>query len=901
MADKSYKEVVEGKRQEMLNSLLESMENDPGAWQKGWFSFSHIPENGATGKRYRGLNVLFLYGAAKKKGFEDPRWVTYNQAHDLGATIKGGEKASSVFFYREYDKATKRDFDPKTIADLPEDEQLAYREENVRNVLKYSAVFNAEQCENFPKLERKEMSPEEQEKRNRRCETIINHSAAPIHTDGGDSAYYNPATDSIHLPRFNSFKTVQDFYATALHEIAHSTGHESRLNRDLSGAFGSQKYALEELRAELSSVFMQVDLGIDLSGAEVKNHAAYLRSWLTSIQDDPQAFYKAATDADKICKYISTNYLAEEQENTKEEAKLDEVKPITASTTSNNMTYEKVGEDYEIRYSGVAWGLSTSDLPNDVREAAVWLIENGYQSDESVQRAFYDRMTSAMSDDPHAEKNDNEAIKREYQSRRGAASGADARQMAKPQVSYEYQSVLDAQLGAQNAIVAIRMGDFYEIIGDKAEFAAKALDLTLTSRMVGLPERVPMCGFPYHVADQYFEKLSQVSDVVVLEGDKTKREIPKKSETKEEEKSENSGTTEGTEAEVTVAVGSAAVAPITAEAVGAVETPKGTKTVSAWIAAKREKRLSAIEKNVPQEMKDLPQWCAFSTAKDENGGFKKKIWNCNAVGAKTWAKSNDPSTWACFSAALEYARKNGCDGLSFALTPESGIFCVDLDDCKTNGKYTDTAWGVYNAAKQTYCERSVSGEGLHFFGKKAPGVDFSELGNKNADSTFEFYDRSRFMSVTGDVFMKSKSELRVFSDSDRLIPIIKGQLPVKQELKPVTVNHNTASDEDVIVRIRRSKKAAEFDRMFAGENICGDRSRTDLKMMNMLGFFTNGDAEQMKRIFESSGLYRAGEKSRGYIDKTIQKALGSMYGTPDNLNKTAPTATTMKGLPLIGL
>ena len=825
MADKSYKEVVEGKRQEMLNSLLESMENDPGAWQKGWFSFSHIPENGATGKRYRGLNVLFLYGAAKKKGFEDPRWVTYNQAHDLGATIKGGEKASSVFFYREYDKATKRDFDPKTIADLPEDEQLAYREENVRNVLKYSAVFNAEQCENFPKLERKEMSPEEQEKRNRRCETIINHSAAPIHTDGGDSAYYNPATDSIHLPRFNSFKTVQDFYATALHEIAHSTGHESRLNRDLSGAFGSQKYALEELRAELSSVFMQVDLGIDLSGAEVKNHAAYLRSWLTSIQDDPQAFYKAATDADKICKYISTNYLAEEKENKKEEVKVDEVKPSTVSTTSN-MTFEKVGEDYEIRYSGIAWGLSTSDLPNDVREAAVWLIENGYQNDEGVQRAFYDRMTSAMSDDPHAEKNDNEAIKREYQSRRGAASGADAR--------------------------------------------------------------------------QNFEKLSQVSDVVVLEGDKTKREIPKKSETRKEEKSENSGTTEGTEAEVTVAVGSAAVAPITAEAVGAVETPKGTKTVSAWIAAKREKRLSAIEKNVPQEMKDLPQWCAFSTAKDESGGFKKKIWNCNAVGAKTWAKSNDPATWATFSDALEYARKNGCDGLSFALTPESGIFCVDLDDCKIDGKYTDTAWGVYNAAKQTYCERSVSGEGLHFFGKKAPGVDFSELGNKNADSTFEFYDRARFMSVTGDVFMKSKSELRVFSDSDKLIPIIKGQLPVKQELKPVTVNHNTASDEDVIARIRKSKKAVEFDRMFAGEDICRDRNRTDLKMMNILGFFTNGDAEQMKRIFESSGLYRgAGEKSRGYIDRTIQKALGSMFGTPDNLGKPAPAP--MNKPPLIGL
>lgn len=795
MSEKSYKEVIEVKRKEMLNTLLESMENDPGAWQKGWFSFSHIPENGATGKRYRGLNVLFLYGVAKKKGFEDPRWVTFNQAHELGATIKSGEKASSVFFYREYDKVTKRDFDPQTIADLSKEEQLDYRKENVRNVLKFSAVFNAEQCENFPKLERKEMSSEEQEKRNKFCETIINNSAAPIHMDGGDRAYYNPATDSIHLPLFNSFNTLQDFYATALHEIAHSTGYKTRLNRDLSGSFGSQLYALEELRAELSSVFMQVDLGIDLSGAEVKNHAAYLRSWFSAIQDDQQTFYNAAADADKICKYISTEYLKNEFENVKE-----------------NLTTERFILDFNLDYS------NTLLLSNELKKLGFTL----------------DSQTEMLN------------IKR----------------------TGEYM-----QQGKEHWVNEIKY------LGDNGKELSGFYGKTFNGIMA---ENLQITGFTTLGLSR--EEVDLVANEI--------RNLGVDVEIKPHEVEEN-------QQGVTVEVGTVAVAPITAEEVVVDDTVNGKKPFAIWRAAQKEKRLSNIEKNIPQEMKDLHNWCAFSSAKDENGNFKKKIWNCN-VGTKTWAKSNDPSTWTTFSDALEYARKNGCDGLSFALTPESGIFCVDLDDCKIEGKYTDTAWGVYNAAKQTYCERSVSGEGLHFFGKKAPGVDFSELGNKNADSTFEFYDRARFMSVTGDVFMKSKSELRVFSDSDKLIPIIKGQLPVKQELKPVTVNHNTASDEDVIARIRKSKKAVEFDRMFAGEDICRDRNRTDLKMMNILGFFTNGDAEQMKRIFESSGLYRgAGEKSRGYIDRTIQKALGSMFGTPDNLGKPAPAP--MNKPPLIGL
>lgn len=824
MAEKTYKEVIESKRKEMLSALLESMENDPTAWQKGWFSVSQIPQNGLTGKKYRGLNVLFLYGAAKKKGFEDPRWVTYNQAHELGATIKAGEKASSVFFYREYDKATKRDFDPQTIADLSTEEKRAYYEENVRNVLKYSAVFNAEQCDNFPELKKQEMSDAELQNSNKLVNEIINNSEAPIHSDGGDSAYYNPITDSIHIPEFKKFKSMNSLCATILHEIAHSTGHATRLNRDLTGVFGSQKYALEELRAELSSVFMQVDLGINLAGAEIANHAAYCRDWLTAIRDDPMAFYKAVTDADKICKYISTKYLKNEIENTREEKLSEEVR---ATETSQSGKKEEQQFTLEEKPQTELSKIRALAEEKAMTEGIAYVVIEWSESPKLEENTL---MTFATADKVLQELNEIEKDKEGY-----------------------FKTKLHIVLPQGQE------GEWYNDcrfdIGDEASG-----------------------GLLRHITD--FASSSLVKDTARKEIEKFLKDL-KVCMIKEQNGNEAPNESD-TQTEVVIAVGNAATAPITAEEVVVDDKVNGKKSFAVWRAAQREKRLSNIEKNIPQEMKDLPNWCAFSSAKDEKGGYKKKIWDCNCVGAKRWAKSNDPTTWASFSDALDYARKNGCDGLSFALTPESGMFCVDLDDCKTAGKYTDTAWGVYNVAKQTYCERSVSGEGLHFFGKKAPGVDFSSLGNKNADSTFEYYDNSRFMSVTGDIFMKSKSELRVFSASDKLISIIKGQLPVKQELKPVQEFHNNATDEQVIEIIRKSKKAAEFDRMFAGEDICGDRNRTDLKMMNILGFFTRGDAEQMKRIFESSGLYRAGEKSRGYIDRTIQKALGTLHDKVTN-------------------
>ena len=304
-----YKAVVEQKKQAILDVLIENIERNSHQWEKGWFSMSQLPVNAATNKRYQGINAIYLYMLGQQRGYTDPRWVTFNQAHDLGASIKPGEHSTEVMFWSMYDKATKKAFDAHTLDGMSDDEKLQYRQDNVRPVLKFYNVFNAQQCNNFPELQHEAMSDEQLAIQNARIENVIANSAAPVKYDGGSSAYYRPSTDDIHLPEIAAFKTKNDYYATALHEIAHSTGHPTRLNRDISGTFGSSEYAIEELRAELSSVFMQTELGIRLENVDIPNHAAYLKSWLAAVKDDKNIFYRAASDASRIVDYIKENYL----------------------------------------------------------------------------------------------------------------------------------------------------------------------------------------------------------------------------------------------------------------------------------------------------------------------------------------------------------------------------------------------------------------------------------------------------------------------------------------------------------------------------------------------------------------------------------------------------------------
>ena len=150
-----------------------------------------------------------------------------------------------------------------------------------------------------------------------RAEHILQASGAKITHAPGDRAFYRPSTDSITLPEKSQFPQPDAYYATALHELGHWTGHPTRLDRDLAHPFGSEGYAKEELRAEISSMILGDSLGL---GHDPEQHAAYVGSWIKVLQDDPLEIFRASSDAEKIHDYVlafeqkQVQELAQEQE-----------------------------------------------------------------------------------------------------------------------------------------------------------------------------------------------------------------------------------------------------------------------------------------------------------------------------------------------------------------------------------------------------------------------------------------------------------------------------------------------------------------------------------------------------------------------------------------------------------
>ena len=180
---KNYQDIVKSMRDDMVTLILDSIEKNPTEWDSGWTAIdATTPINGRTNRAYNGFNSIYLYCVAKGRGYKDSRWVTFNQAKELGASVKKGEKSSPVLFYQLYDKNTKKEFNSLTVRDMTDEEKKQYMQENVRRVLQYSTVFNAEQCDHFPERtdELPKMTEEERTRQNVLIEEIINNSAAPI-------------------------------------------------------------------------------------------------------------------------------------------------------------------------------------------------------------------------------------------------------------------------------------------------------------------------------------------------------------------------------------------------------------------------------------------------------------------------------------------------------------------------------------------------------------------------------------------------------------------------------------------------------------------------------------------------------------------------------------------------
>jgi len=289
-------------RQEVTDRIIGMLEKGVAPWQKPWNpgeASVGMPKNPTTDRNYRGGNALHLMASALQRGYNDPRWMTYKQASDQGWQVRRGEKGTQIEFW-EVKPAERQAHGDGASGN---DDRNGRDGRDSRLVHRVYTVFNAKQIDGIPEYQPKRPTPFEVVNS---AEKILDNSGAKINHDQGDKAFYNRASDSIHLPPKEAFKDAAGYYGTALHELAHWTGHPSRLDRPTLNAsyrFGDTNYAKEELRAELASVFLAAERGIP---HDPEQHAAYVGSWIKTLRQDKNEIFRAAHDASAATDYLLT-------------------------------------------------------------------------------------------------------------------------------------------------------------------------------------------------------------------------------------------------------------------------------------------------------------------------------------------------------------------------------------------------------------------------------------------------------------------------------------------------------------------------------------------------------------------------------------------------------------------
>jgi antirestriction protein ArdC/phage/plasmid primase-like uncharacterized protein len=291
--------------------IIEQLKAGTAPWQKPWDAdVPQPPFNPITGTVYRGINRVTLGG----KGYADPRWMTLRQANEEGYRVKKGAKSSKIVFWHWSDEKKVLDNEGKPIMDA-EGKPVMEKLERSRPLLQIYSVFHASQLQtedgkDLPLFAGKELTWNPIEK----AEEILKNSGASIAHDQRDRAYYSLTKDEIHLPPKERFSSEDRYYSTALHELGHWTGHSSRMNREF-GPFGSETYAKEELRAEISSWMMSQELGIPHDPAQ---HVAYVDSWVKVLENNPYEILYACQTAEKMTEHVMA--LEQQQQMTNQPA-----------------------------------------------------------------------------------------------------------------------------------------------------------------------------------------------------------------------------------------------------------------------------------------------------------------------------------------------------------------------------------------------------------------------------------------------------------------------------------------------------------------------------------------------------------------------------------------------------
>lgn len=283
--------------QEITNRIVAAIET-AGQFRLPWISSRRgamrRPVNIASGKPYNGVNIVSLWVSAMDADYPSHLWGTYRQWQERGCQVRRGEKSSLIVFYKQLE------FEQT-------DDATGEAETAQRLMARASFVFNAAQVDGFT-IEPVETLPDAPTfDPIARAERFALATGARI-KEGGDKACYIPSADMIRMPdrrRFTGTATTmpaEGFYSTLCHELTHWSGAKHRLDRDLTGRFGWESCAIEELVAELGAAFLCGDLGI--APEPRADHAQYIANWLKVLKDDKRAVFAAASKASEAANWL---------------------------------------------------------------------------------------------------------------------------------------------------------------------------------------------------------------------------------------------------------------------------------------------------------------------------------------------------------------------------------------------------------------------------------------------------------------------------------------------------------------------------------------------------------------------------------------------------------------------
>ena len=268
----------------VTDRIVAALELGVAPWVKPWHTEAEpFPVNAGSRRPYRGINVLLLAIESMTRGYAGNAWLTYRQATELGAQVRNGEHGTHIVFYKQHEVPN---------AEHPDDKA------KVVPILRTFTVFNTAQIDNLPAnltqpAAVQDWVPIEE------AERLMSSTSARIQ-HGSSKAFYRPDDDCIQLPEPGAFHDRGSYYATALHELTHWTGHPTRCNRQLRNRFGDAAYAVEELVAEIGSAFLCAHCRIDGQ----LQHPSYIANWLEVLKNDKRCIFTAAAKAQQAADYI---------------------------------------------------------------------------------------------------------------------------------------------------------------------------------------------------------------------------------------------------------------------------------------------------------------------------------------------------------------------------------------------------------------------------------------------------------------------------------------------------------------------------------------------------------------------------------------------------------------------